>query len=530
MMRRYGAATLLIGLCLFAGGCGQYAEKVKNLAEAIGKSTEATEDATIVLQKMRDSASVDANKEELHAKMTNAAAACKTVSEIVKNSGGQTIYSAEADLRARKSGEAIKRVSEQIARLQTVNDISLEFWKTMNVDLLELMIAWEEGFLDIATTIPPSARKQNGGQIETVEAELRTTLAELKEVRGIMNDLGYENVVRIRLPNGLRVAEAKLRRRIEESLPSGVKIHKFCEAGSGVGYCLVYVGPYSDVKKLAQALKMSSARIDKGQRTIYFDYGAEIAAKDAETFRQTKEKINESMQETVAHEKMNRAKALELRSSMPDQDDPKYVEKLIEIASAEHGFDREKAISALLAIEPSSVTADDRKKIAVTFRDLAQGDSHFGEKQKIIKGLAKWGGKYSVPILLEMLDGRFPDPEQKAIYAALAQLKDPRGAKVIAKKLGDFHMHASAVGALRTMGTNAEDALLEVAPSSDPQICLAAIELLDEACGTKKSLAYLRKAASSSRNPEVRRTATSAIKNIMQRQKDAEKNADEDEK
>ena len=70
------------------------------------------------------------------------------------------------------------------------------------------------------------------------------------------------------------------------------------------------------------------------------------------------------------------------------------------------------------------------------------------------------------------------------------------------------------------MGPVAEDALLAVAPSNDPEVCLSAIQLLAEV-GTQKSVRPLRSAVQS-RNPEVRTAAKAAIQSILRREKPAE--------
>ena len=136
-------------------------------------------------------------------------------------------------------------------------------------------------------------------------------------------------------------------------------------------------------------------------------------------------------------------------------------------------------------------------------------------KEEAIKGLVIWGGKYSGPILLKILEdaGRF---EEEHIIKALGDIKYAKAAPALAAKLGDFVLGKHARSALRKMGEEAEDALLAVAPSADPKICLPAVELLGD-CGTKKSLPLLRKGATS-RNFRVRDASKEAIRKILARQ------------
>ena len=71
------------------------------------------------------------------------------------------------------------------------------------------------------------------------------------------------------------------------------------------------------------------------------------------------------------------------------------------------------------------------------------------------------------------------------------------------------------------MGGVAKDALIEVAPSEDPRICLAAIGVLGDV-GTPKSFKVLRLGVAS-RNFQVREAAKNAIAKINTREDAAEK-------
>jgi hypothetical protein len=182
-------------------------------------------------------------------------------------------------------------------------------------------------------------------------------------------------------------------------------------------------------------------------------------------------------------------------------------------------FEKREAAETLLKVRPSDVAnADTRKLIARGYKAMAEDERGFGQ-ENAIRGLVIWGGKHSVPIIIEMMEkeGRHPSEEY---FNALARLKDPRGAEAMAKYLGDFFSHDEAVTALRRMGSAAEDALIAAAPSSNPDASAAAVLLLGDV-GSDKSLAILTK-ASSARNPQVKQAARDAIKKIRQRQKTGE--------
>ncbi|MEX2169460.1 MAG: HEAT repeat domain-containing protein [Pirellulales bacterium] len=177
------------------------------------------------------------------------------------------------------------------------------------------------------------------------------------------------------------------------------------------------------------------------------------------------------------------------------------------------GFDRKEAAEALLRINPQDVSPELRKQIARSFKEIAF--DKFADDDAI-NGLALWGGKYSVPLLIELLEReRHGAPD--AVYDALAKYPTPESAEALARKLGDFFAHDNAVRALRRMGSAAEPALLQAAPSRDPKVSVAAVQLLGDV-GTEKSIELLRK-ASSSRNVDVRDLAKASLKKIRDRAK-----------
>lgn len=193
--------------------------------------------------------------------------------------------------------------------------------------------------------------------------------------------------------------------------------------------------------------------------------------------------------------------------------------RLAQQLNSDDVFKKREAAETLLKVRPGDVAnADTRKLIARGYKALAD-DARGFEKETALRGMVVWGGKYAAPVIIEMLerDGRHPSKEY---FSALAQLKDPRGAEAIAKYLGDFFSHDEAVAALRRMGPAAEDALIEAAPSNNPDASVAAVLLLGDV-GGEKSLPILTK-ASGARNPQVKQAARDAIKKIRHRQKTGE--------
>jgi WD40 repeat protein len=188
--------------------------------------------------------------------------------------------------------------------------------------------------------------------------------------------------------------------------------------------------------------------------------------------------------------------------------------RLAQLLNSDDTFGKREACESLLKVRPSDVaSADTRKLIARGYLAIAKDSDHF-EKQKAIRGLVIWGGKFSVPILIELLD-KDRHGQSEELYDGLAQLKDPKGAEALARRLGDFFAHDNAVNALRKMGSAAEDALIKVAPSNDPKVSLAALQLLGEV-GSEKSNSVLQR-ATSARNAEIKAAAREAIARIRTR-------------
>ena len=175
----------------------------------------------------------------------------------------------------------------------------------------------------------------------------------------------------------------------------------------------------------------------------------------------------------------------------PSSSDPEYHKKLCDLmVDTENWTLNDDAVDALLKIQPQDIQDKAvRQQIARNFRELAMKDSAGNDQGKAIRGLVLYGGKYSVPLLVEILeDQSFKAPAE--LFDGLASFPDPKGAEALCKQLGNFFNHREAVHALRTMGVAAEDALMKAAPSDDAQTSLAAVELLGEV-GTKKSLPLL---------------------------------------
>lgn len=205
------------------------------------------------------------------------------------------------------------------------------------------------------------------------------------------------------------------------------------------------------------------------------------------------------------------------RFNLPDASDPEFYKKLADMMLEPGSSFDGSAIDALLIANPKDIADKDiRQKIARNFREMAEHRTRGSDQRKAIRGLVLYGGKFSVPILINMLDEETLKAPQE-VYDGLAENPDPKGAEAVGRRLGDFFNHNMAVNALRRMGPVAEDALMKAAPSNDANVSLAAVTLLGEV-GTPKSLTLLGKALKS-KNPAIVAAAKQSMQSIRERMK-----------
>jgi len=193
-------------------------------------------------------------------------------------------------------------------------------------------------------------------------------------------------------------------------------------------------------------------------------------------------------------------------------------DRLAQVLNTGNRLERREAARTLMLVRPNDVVdAETRKMIARGFRAVAFEDRLMIKEG--VSGLVIWGGKYSVPVLIQLMEEQTVRvPEE--IFDALGVLRDPQGAEAVTNYLGNTHNHAAAVGSLRMMGSAAEDALIKVAPSNNAKVSLVAVALLGEV-GSEKSLPTLQRAMRS-RNPEIRRAAQEGAAQIRIRERSGE--------
>jgi HEAT repeat protein len=168
-------------------------------------------------------------------------------------------------------------------------------------------------------------------------------------------------------------------------------------------------------------------------------------------------------------------------------------------------------------VKPADVTDKKvRARIAQGFRQVAfETGAHTAEA---VDGLVLWGGKFSAPLLIELLEKQ--TGAEEPIYKGLGKLATPEAVDAVVKRLGTSGTGSEAAFAcLKTMGPVAEEPLVAALPFESPESNIAAIGVLGE-IGTKKSNSILRQ-ATKSENPEVSDAAKDALRSIQERQKKA---------
>jgi hypothetical protein len=168
-----------------------------------------------------------------------------------------------------------------------------------------------------------------------------------------------------------------------------------------------------------------------------------------------------------------------------------------------------------------------RSGIARAYKE-AVGESDLPSEVRIdaVEGLVNWSGKYSVPILIDLLergkDYFIHDRDLAAtIVTALGTARDPKAVEPLTRLLADTKFGIKMVEkptvavALTKIGAPAEQAMMDLAPHNDPEVSILSIQILGE-IGTQKSVPLLRKARQS-RNPLVRDAAKQAMDKINDR-------------
>jgi hypothetical protein len=200
----------------------------------------------------------------------------------------------------------------------------------------------------------------------------------------------------------------------------------------------------------------------------------------------------------------------------PQPGDRDYHAAMAELLYDPQSQHHQRAVTELLEVKPTDVADKKiRARIANGYRQLAFAENSSHAPQAI-DGLVHWGGKFSAPLLIQLLDKQTGAGDD-AIFTGLGKAATPEAADAIVKRLQSNTGAGgeAAFAALKTMGPVAEPALIAALPFEQPDANRSAIEVLGE-IGTRKSLSILRRAAKSE-NEEVKEAALAALRSIQER-------------
>ena len=495
-------------IALFAAvaGCGlDFTPEPTRTFRAIAR---ATNEVAEELQRVRDADSARAAADTIDRKCAQLCELWDRLPEIERKERAAPtkvkVSTAKEALESLKT--ATSRMRSERERLEELQGLPIEFWKIFESRMLDLQLK--------ALEAVARARPDAGAELYAFD----------RGMKDLLDRVGYERVVKVDLVAMRFDLADKAREKLRQVAPGATVFDIKAD-----DKMKVVLGPVADFKAFTSAIdfgdvvfqnetkRLLRIRIHPmklGARAETSEEENELARKENEENARKAQKESEKQMARARAEAEKQEAARSREESGGDPNDPAYYDRLAEMVASSDYFKQEKAVKILLRTSPSQVTFEQKKKIAKAFKQLAE-DDRGSMREEAIKGLVIWGGKYSGPILLRMLEDARAFEEEHVIKA-LGDIKYAKAAPALAAKLGDFFLGKQAGNALRKMGEEAEDAVLAVAPSPDPKICLPAVELLGD-CGTKKSLPLLRRGATS-RNFQVREASKEAIRKILARQ------------
>ena len=410
---------------------------------------------------------------------------------------------------AKEAERALERAQDEI---NAQEDLPVEFFSMLRLESASFLLATRK-FLNSIQSIPGLPPMPRGGDTEIIE-----------DILALYEEHGPTQVVEITVVNSRRTTESDL-----------------IEAAGGDASCLLLDGggdgtvgvvcPVKDYdafcERLAKKGTLSDRFDNRRELTITFNRLAaqptrssiERADSRGATVRPTRSITPSQHTDFFAEMAENQKKQEDRRQALkgPGPVRPSDYAMLADLMTTGDVFEKRDAAKRLLTVDPKSV--DDkaiRKQIAQGYRTMLRENEHGPSHKAALQGLVHWGGKYSAPILISLLDGDKMSTDS-ALFQALVDTKTPEAAEALARKLGNFFSHDEAVAALRQIGPIAEPALIELAPSNDPKISLAAIALLGDV-GTSESYVLLRKAMKST-NREIKAATQQAMARIRRREK-----------
>jgi hypothetical protein len=403
----------------------------------------------------------------------------------------------------------------EMQNLNHTSGLPVEFWKVVKRRSFEII---------------PLVSQFAGA---AVPSELKSYL---QDVTALYNQCKFEEIVTVDV-TGL---SADLREAVVAQVHKIAPEARLCQLGAA-DVETVILGPVKNFHEFVGKLDLGTVTYQDESR-----HGVEIMANRMRIARLDPNSGLDDSAAKAAQAKMAEEMAAREREMRgPDPKDPNYLDKMADRMLSGNILYKDEAIDALLRADPANASPETKKKIARAFKTLVE-EAHSFELEKAVRGLSKWAGTYSVPILVKLLNnGRHFDEEpiiralaelqdpravpalvkllgdsrhvfnEELIIKTLAEFKDPQAAPALAARITDFRVAELACDGLREIGSGAEDAVIAVGESENPKTCAAALSLLGD-IGTGKSLDLMHR-AQMSRDRNVRATAMTATAKINRR-------------
>ena len=177
----------------------------------------------------------------------------------------------------------------------------------------------------------------------------------------------------------------------------------------------------------------------------------------------------------------------ETRFGSPENFPAKTPQQWADDLDATHPEKVYQAMYGLNHVDRAGMSSELKKQVARKAKDLAFDSMQFPEiRNEAVRGLVIWGGKYSIPLLVELL-GKSDVAVQGEALKGLQKLGSSDGAEAAAKILAANGADQTiAIEYLESVGPEAEKFVLENVRPTTYELTQKTVELLGK-IGTKKS-------------------------------------------
>jgi hypothetical protein len=491
--------TAILSCCLAQVGCiskpAQTGSPLRRMATAMDEL------ATLMASVQDPDTAMDAAPEMKAAfqELTDAANAFATQGQ--QQAGGLAGMAAAINL-----GKDLQRsqlaLDREFKRLDDLQGLPAEFWDVARVEAIKFA----------AALAPLSPGNPMAGAIA--------------ELAAMYDELGPRKIIEVRLRNATYDPELPAIAKLAELAGSNARTVSHGNPEDTME-TVVSVGPVEDFGGFVAKIDFGEVvEQEEAPREVIIQLPDEVVepAVEEPVVEETPE-IDPAIVEAerLAKEEAEKAAAEERRSAeeqarleamlnQPEQAGPAGHAQLAKLLADNRSEHHQRAVEALATLDPAKVADKSlRTEIARAFRTLATAPD---ASDTSIRGLINWGGKFSGPLLIEMLSGG-QATHKHVLFEGLAAYPTAEGAAAVYAQLKAGADREAAATALLKMGSVAEDVVLAGLPAESAEVNLACVNVLGE-IGTNKSIAMLRRAAKSE-NEELKEAALDAIRKIRDR-------------